>query len=242
MSQNARIFLAIPCKDRRRIVEQCLPTIADTLHDHSTGNSLHGDCLSLWNDGSTEYDGSDFLGYWGDEVHNAQTPIGIEAQRRQHLLTFWRDKRFTHFYATDSDALHDPSWREVALRLSEETNALVCLYNTQAHVSIPNNTIADNPHSEVIWRQVAPGISYLLTREMVGSFIEHIDKMQHHDWGIPAALGNRCAITRTSYVDHIGQGGLHWKPEHGLEGGDRALNPTPWLVAKRAEIVEALSR
>jgi hypothetical protein len=49
------------------------------------------------------------------------------------------------------------------------------------------------------------------------------------------------AISKTSYVDHIGIGGLHHPPGVGIEGGDVALNPTPWLVEKRAEVIRSLN-
>lgn len=232
---NAKIFIAVPIFNRVRIVEQCLPTLVESKDCD--------DLLALYDDGSTDgFCTTDFI-FCPHRYLRSPTSIGIEAQRRQHLRDFWQDKRFTHFYATDSDALHDPNWRQVALDTQEACGgAMTCLYNTDAHVRIEGNTINDSPHNEVIWRRVAPGISYLLTREHVAAIMPHIDSLAHHDWQIPGILGNRCAITRTSYVDHIGLGGLHHPATAGLDEGDRCLNPTPWLQQKRREVVEALSK
>lgn len=233
MSDNARLFIAVACHERRRITEQCLPTLR--------AGAAPDDTIGLYNDGSKEFDDA-WLRQFSNRVIGSPKSIGIEAQRRQHLKDFWADKRFTHLYFSDADALVDPTFRENLLRVQEEYGgALVCGYNTDAHVRIEGNTFNDSPHNEVVWRRVAPGISYLLSRVHVAAIMKFIDRITNFDWQIPGILGNRCAITRISYVDHIGAHGLHWKPEHGLEGGDRALNPTDFLVKKRTEVVAALS-
>jgi hypothetical protein len=68
-----------------------------------------------------------------------------------------------------------------------------------------------------------------------------LQNITNFDWNIPDILGARCAISRTSYVDHMGFGGLRHPAGAGLDDGDRALNPTSWLVKKRAEVVARLS-
>lgn len=231
-----KIYVAVPCHNRKAIAEQCLPTIAPGL--------THEDMLMLYNDGSTEY-GSDFLLGLGFRCAVCQTGnIGIEAQRRRHFEHF-ANTACTHLYLTDADALHDPSWRFEALRLHEKyAGAPICLYNTPAHANMEGNTI--DVGQEVIWRRVAPGISYFLSREQAMQVVQALQTIHavhwNWDWTVPQILNYRMAISKVSLVDHIGLGGYHHPPHEGLDGGDRALNPTPWLVEKRAEVVKALSK
>ncbi len=226
-----RIYVAVACHNRKRTAELCLPTLKGALG--------HDDALVLYNDGSTEYD-KRFLQQWTTNVVSHPN-IGIEAERRLHLDDFWRSHA-EFLYFTDHDAIHDPMALEEGLRLQKKYGGpLVCLYNTMAHVRIPGNTTGDLKSSGVIWRRYAPGISYLLTRDHVKDIMPHLSRITNFDWNIPDILGNQCAITRTSYCDHVGIGGLRHPESDGPDGGDRGLSPTPWLVAKRAEIVTALT-
>lgn len=234
---SARILICIPCHNRKAIAEQCLPTMRDSTDPD--------DLLLAWNDGSTEYDDKwlrDLLSYYGS-VMSQPKPLGIQAQRRLHLGQFLSAsfEAFTHLYLTDHDILHDPGWRHHALRLQEKYDAPLCLYNTAAHADMPGNTKRDDPAEEVVWRHFAPGCSYLLARKHVEKIRYHIDSLRHFDWQIPALLGYGFATSRTSYCDHMGWGGERHPEGAGLDGGDRALHPTPWLVAKRAEVVAELT-
>ncbi len=241
-----RLLICIPVSNRARLAEACIKTVADTLFDHDDGQSLHGDHLTLWDDASTDVAN---LGFFSDEVHRAAKNVGIEAMRRNHFRRFENalicGSYFSHLYLTDADAPHDPSWRSELLRIQEACGgAPVCGYNTQSHVRIPGNTIIDDPASEVIWRRNAPGVSYLLTAahvKKVGDWLANNSQTHWNwDWTVPMILGHRFAVTRTSYVEHIGVGGYHHPPSEGYEGGDRALNPTAAVAAKRAEIVAKL--
>lgn len=226
-----RLYIACPTHNRRQIVAECLPTLK--------AGMAADDILVIYDDASVEF-GYKFMEKWATVVHREQKPIGIEAQRRNHFRAFW-SSGLPLLYLTDSDALHDPSWRKEAIRLQEVTHGMpICLYNTLSHVSLPGNTIEDNPDKEFILRRVAPGISYLLTREHVRIIMPFVDGLQHFDWQVPEILGHRFAVSRTSYVDHIGWGGMHHDRKEGLDGGDRALSPTPWLVRRRAQIVSKL--
>lgn len=243
---TTRILICIAVSNRARLAEACIKTVADTLFDHNSGQSLHGDVLTLWDDGSTD---SANLGFFADEVHRAPKNIGIEAMRRNHFRRFENaivcGSHFSHLYLTDADAPHDPCWREELLRLQEaHGGAPICGYNTQSHARIEGNTIIDDPASEVIWRRAAPGVSHLLTAGHVAKVCDWLSSNPqthwHWDWTVPAILGHRFAVTRTSYVSHIGKGGYHHPESEGWDGGDVPLNPTPWLIAKRAEIVAKL--
>lgn len=232
---NAKILICIPVHNRLHIARECIPTVQVGM--------VAGDSLAIYDDGSSPH-----FGPWPvaprDSYHRCDESIGIERQRKRHFFDF-QAENFTHLYLTDADALHDPNWRTALLGLSEKyDDAPVCGYNTAAHERIIGNTIEDSPFvDDVIWRRVAPGISYLLTAAHVAKVVRALPMMPDHwnwDWTVPGLLGNQMLIPRTSYVDHIGLGGMHHPPDEGLDGGDRALNPTPWLVAKRAEVVAKL--
>lgn len=243
---KAKLYIAIPVHNRSAIVRECLPTIVNGVE--------HEDSVVVHDDGSTDVDHA-FLGLWTDTpqdaliIHNA--PLGIERQRRLHFELFWRAVKlgqgYTHLYLTDSDALHDPNWRSELLRLQAKyDDDPINGYDTQAHVRLVGNTVEDDPAEEVIVRRVAPGISYLLTVDHVAKVMAWLDKnKQEHwswDWTVPYILnpGGRFLVTRRSVVDHIGYGGYHHPPAEGYNGGDRCLNPTEWLIKKRAEVVTKL--
>lgn len=232
MAMNTSVMICVSCFNRKPIAELCLPTIGM--------GAAPEDRLFLFDDGSTEYP-EDFLEQWGDVVSHGPN-IGIEAQRRNHLTSFWHSD-FSHLYFTDADAPHDPYWREIGMMLqAQHKGAPVCLYDTQAHVDLVGNTISDEFECNVIWRRVAPGISYLLTRKHVETIMPRIKELTNFDWQIPEWLGGRFAVSRKSYVDHIGKGGMHDPKYEGFDGGDRCLNPTFWLETKRTKIVEKLSQ
>lgn len=226
-----RIFIAVACHNRRRTAELCLPTLRGAL-----GNDDH---LVLYDDGSAEYD-AHWLRQWGDRVVATAEPIGIEAQRVMHLRDFWRsDAQFLYF--TDHDCIHDPDSLNMALDLHHHWGGLVCLYDTKAHSGLHGNTTHDKPDYPVIIRRYAPGVSLFMSREKVGRVMQYVESLTAFDWQIPDILGNNCTVSRRSYIDHLGVGGIRHPASEGADGGDRATNPTPWLVAKRAEIVAALS-
>ena len=226
-----KIQIHVPCFNRKAITAESLKTLRGAMSSH--------DELVCWNDGSTEYD-FPWLHPFSDHVRNGPN-VGVEKQRIMHLSEFWASD-FDALYFTDNDCLHDPTSLAVAIRLQKEYQAaLVCLYNTDAHVRLVGNTLVDDPDSEVIWRHYAPGVSYFLPRASVARIMPCIRRITNFDWNIPDLLGGRCAISRVSYVDHIGAGGLRHPAGAGLDGGDRALNPTDFLVAKRAEVVARLS-
>jgi hypothetical protein len=229
-----RLFIAIPVHNRLTIAEKCIPTV--------TVSKAPEDVLAIYDDGSEDAERARQLSVYADMLTQFGECKGIEEQRRIHFREFWaRRDDFTHFYLTDSDAPHDPAWREHALYLQEVSGGLpVCLYNTDAHVRLQGNTVEDLSAKPYIIRRVAPGISYLLTREHVERVMRHIELLNHWDWMVPALLKHRMCVARVSHVSHVGVGGLH-HGDNPIDGGDVPLNPTPWLVAKRKEIIESLT-
>ncbi len=225
------LYIAIPCHNRQRVVELCLPTMRDSMHPDDT--------LALYDDGSTEY-GPDWLQQFapGGPPVQSGPAAGIERHRKRHLRHFL-ERSETHLYLTDSDALHDPDWRANALRLQEDaTGAPLCLYNCKGHAAMAGNTLADNG-GPIIWRKYAPGISYLLTRAHVEKLAPFIAGLRNFDWDIPRLIGP-FAVSRVCYVEHIAMGGLHCAVKNDPAAGSRALSPTEWLVCKRVEVEAAL--
>ena len=230
---QARIYIAVPVRDRKKVCALCLPTMRDT--------KASMDFLVLYNDGSTEFDNG-FLWQFGDQIRSSEH-VGIQEQRRQHLRHFWEQRHaYTHLYFSDSDMIMDLGWRQQALGLQADHNgALVGLYNTVAHTRMVGNIVRDEPEENFICQKFAPGCSYLLTHEHVGRIMPVIDTLNHFDWMIPSLLGHHCIISRTSYCDHIGLGGERHPAGAGPDEGDRCSNPTPYLVEKRREIMALLS-
>jgi hypothetical protein len=233
---SSKLYIAIPCYNRRAVVEQCVPTVAAGASDD--------DAVILYDDGSTEYD-RDFWAFM--EAHTTGSvqceSMGIDAQRRRHFLEFWGNREIhgcTHLYLTDSDCIHDIGWRSALLALQEKYDgAPLCGYRTKTHADYENNIYADIPEEDVIWQRFAPGTSYLLTMAHVEKIVKHMPEKWSWDWSVPGFLGYRMAVSRVSYVDHIDIGGLH-SPGSGL-GPERGTNPTPWLAEKRAQILASLN-
>jgi hypothetical protein len=235
------VLIYIPIHNRLAIARECVPTVRDGMHPRD-------DILAGCDDGSTERFTAELASEF-DRFHIDNPAIGIEAQRRSHFMVASRLMLDvtgpTHLYLTDADAIHDPNWRSELLRIQDSLGGMpVCGYNTRAHSDLIGNTL-DESHPEVVIRRFAPGISYLLTREHVEKVVKWLEANPEKlhwsfDWQVPSILGGRFAVTKTSYVDHIGYGGYHHPPDAGWDGGDRATAPTKWLVEKRAEIVGRL--
>lgn len=227
---SARLYIAVPVRNRLRIAEECLPTIYSTLDTKAK------DELVVYDDGSEELmRGLSTRCDYFVRTHG----MGIDAQRRKHFADFWdRRDEFTHLYLTDSDCFHDPNWRASLLALQQEHNAPICGYRTVMHESYINNVYRDDPAENVIWQRFAPGTSYLLTVAHVEKVVAWMPEQWSWDWAVPGLLGYKMAVSRTSYLDHVDAGGLH-SPDSGL-GPERALNPTPRLVEMRREILSNL--
>jgi len=232
---EARIYIAVPFHGRFNIADPCFSTLRQSSADI--------DFIAAYCDGCEP---SPYVSRKADRVIE-EHHVGIERQRRRHFMDFYERtdvREFTHLYLTDSDALHDPNWRDALLSIqSKYGGAPVCGYNTEAHARLQGSTISET--EDVIWRRTAPGISFLLTREHVEKVVRWLKEHPqmehwHWDWTVPRILGERFATTKTSYVDHIGFGGYHHPKGEGYDGGDRATSPTEWLKKKRAEIVSQL--
>lgn len=232
---TARIMICIPVFNRVAIAAQCIPTVRESMYAE--------DHLAIYDDGSVEaviplvVDNDSYHVQFNED--GSAKNLGVDAQRRQHILDFWRCTEFTHLYFSDADAFVDPHWRQRLLDIQGRTGLLTCGYHTQTHEDYTNNVYARK--DGIVFTRFAPGVSYLLSREHVAKIIDAMPEKWCFDWMIPGILGYKCAVSDVSCVDHISLGGMHHVGE-GLNSGDRALNPTEALIAKRAEIVSNLKQ
>jgi len=236
---NEKLLIIVATRNRKGVVRHCMENLV--------AMKAPADVLAIFNDASTEYDGG-WCRAFGDLVFNLKDPVGIHVQRRLHFQfakdMIRKDPKITRVYLTDADCIHDPAFRENLIRIQDKYDQpLVCGYNTTAHSCLEGNTWGDDPSEEVIWRKYAPGVSYLLTPDHIEVVCGHLKLIeQSWDWVLGDLLGNRCAITRVGWVDHIGWKGDRHPTDEGPNGGDRVIAPTEFLVRKRAEIVAALQK
>jgi glycosyltransferase involved in cell wall biosynthesis len=226
---DVSLYIAVPVFNRVAIADHCLPTLRDSM--------LTQDHLAIYDDGSVE--DASRLAAFADTFHRSPANIGVNAQRRNHILDFVSSGR-DFLYFTDADAIHSPAWRSRLLELHERTGYLTCGYHTQTHEAYTNNVYARK--GDYLLSRFAPGVSMLLSRKQAELIAGHLPDRWDFDWAIPAMLGYKCAVTEDSVVDHISRSGMHHDGSPGYNGGDRALNPTEWLVKKRAEIVAELTK
>ncbi len=226
---TTRIYIAIPVFNRVAIAAQCIPTVRESMYAE--------DHLAIYDDGSTESTAPLFAQAGPNETWTWGQNIGVDAQRRQHIFDFWAKPEFTHLYFSDADAFVEPHWRSRLLEIQDRTGLLTCGYHTKTHEEYVNNVYARK--DGIVFTRFAPGVSYLLNREHVAKIIEGMPERWSFDWHIPSILGYKCAVSDVSCVDHIGVRGQH-DPADGSLGPEKALNPTEWLKAKRAEIVSTI--
>lgn len=232
---TARLYIAVPVFNRRAVVEQCVPTIRVSKED----------AVILYDDGSTEYDGE----FWARMAPHITGSVqgdsmGIDAQRRKHILEFLGNREIhgcTHLYLCDSDSPHDPHWRSHALELQTRYKAPICLYRTKTHSDYENNIFFDDTSEDVIWQRFSPGVSLLLSLEMVARVVAHIPERWSWDWHLPGLLGYRMAVSRMSHCCHIGRHGLHDEHATNEVSKERCTNPTQWLIHERMRILAALN-
>lgn len=236
----SRLYIAIPCHGRAKLAYECIRTIDEARYDDVSGASLNNDILALYEDGENQMGQAESC---ADEIHRSPIALGIDAQRVRHFIDFWNRRErdgLTHLYLADADAPHDPSWRESLLRLQGLFGGSpICGYRTDTHAKMANNIYHDNPAEGVLFQRFAPGVSYLLTREHVAAVMERIHLLRDWDWMVPSILGYKFAVSRVSYVDHIGIGGQH-DPIDGSLGLEQASHPTEWLKNRRQQILAAL--
>jgi hypothetical protein len=143
--------------------------------------------------------------------------------------------------------MHDPSFMDVLQSLVSVVKKTgrpmpICLYNSVFHDQ-PNNCVGGT--DRLLLRKTAPGISHLYDRAMIARIVQGLatlaaDPDYGWDYIGPAFLGVPFVTTKTSYVEHFGAvpGSMHTTA--GDWDRDRALNPTPYLAARRQQVIDFL--
>lgn len=158
--------------------------------------------------------------------------IGVHKTKWKQFRNFL-NSNFKYLYITDSDSLHDPNFLSVLESLPKDNP--ISLYTS--HVN------GDVDCDKYFFRKYSGGISHFYTREMVEKIVFYLDKHgePNSGWDYKAIdfIGKPMLVTKTSYVEHLGYGGLHsgksWNH-------DKAKNPTPFLVSQRQKAIEGLRR
>lgn len=154
---------------------------------------------------------------------------GIEVSRAKQFLKFAKTGMWLYF--TDSDCIHDPVWRDIVDTNAKE-DSILSLYHSTHHSLFTKDSISKSSR--------CPGISFLVPPNVVNKVaanLRHEPNFSNNCWDNKVSnLIGKCYTSQTSYVEHFGGGGLHNKSHD----QDRAVNPTPWLVNKRKEILNFL--
>ena len=229
-----KIRIDVPVYNRKDITEIVLTQLQKT-KDPS-------DVLRIYNDNSTEYD-DNFLKAFG-EVKNYDVKCEHRWQNIHKIRSLaFRDfllEDFDFLYMTDNDALHDPNWRNELLQGYEETKLPMSgyisgyMYNNFDYYKRQFTNSRFMPiHS------TGGGISILLHKSHVRTIVDRMGVSDMQDmwdcttWGY---LNNRYALTRQSFLDHFGKGGLH----HQTWDQERAINPTSYLINIRQSMIDYL--
>ena len=185
--------------------------------------------LTVLDDHSTEFS-LDELKSWttSQAVFRPEKKLGINQLRlRAHEIA--KEGGFKYVYHIDNDALHDPSWITQLAYMRTIHTGILCLYNTHHHFAY---TVKET--EDMALRTSTPGISFFYEVEKLKNIPNHF--YNSWDFVFGDLLGPSC-VSKTSYVEHLGAGGLH---NHDFER-DRAHNPTLYLQEERSKIIKELT-
>jgi len=247
---KVKILIAVSTYNRPFITELCLANLNQARDEDIR--------IVVYDDFSTSYD-EEALKKYADEVVRFPTNAGIARSRAKAFRDFiYRFPDYDLLYLTDNDALHDPCFPQVLRGLftrmkSQGVVSPVGLFNSNAH-NQEDNIFFEN---DVLYvSKSLPGISQCFDRELAGKIVDNLNEspvlefMWAWDYNFIMSLGQSCLLSKVSYVEHFArdrfEGGLH-APCSGLGTDgladferDRAINPTPYLVALREEVIKRI--
>jgi hypothetical protein len=202
---------------RQAVAKYSLRNLKETAPPHAQ--------IHIWLDDPTQdYSWAEEFGH----LHPMDKNVGIDSIRSIQL-TAAAAAGIEEVYLTDTDAIHDPAWYARAKELYKK-GTIVSLYNSPAHSKLGD--LGDR-----VIQKYAPGISYYLGSDEIRRLEPHAKRgLTNWDFTVPDLLSNRCVISKQSYVEHLGAGGLHspsWDDE-------RADNPTPFLIEESRRILTEL--
>lgn len=214
-----KTFIAIPTFNRLFVTKMCLKQLNESVKGENVNVQIYDD-MSV-------YDPIE-LKDLADDIHRFSNHMGINASRKFQFKDFYENTDCDFMYLTDPDAFHDTEWLKKAFEIYNKYELPVSLYNSQHHL---HKTIFQ--YKQVMIRHYAAGISILLHRDHVKQILDGMNSMNGTDWDfdIGNILGNKFAVSLTSYLDHYGAYGLHNRDWN----WDKAVNPTPFLRDARKE-------
>ena len=245
-----KILIALATYNRPVITRLCLQNLQSVRSDEVK--------LVVYDDASTAYS-KDTLLEFADDVVRFERNGGIERSRAKAIRDFvYRYTDYDVIYFTDNDAIHDPKFIDVVRSLSvwQRSRSEVLpfsLYNTVFH-NRPENSISESDMFVVL--KTIPGISQCYTREMAEIIVDALNASPDFestygwDYIYTMVLNRPCLATKVSFVEHFARD-KHEAGMHSANSGtgpdalldferDRALNPTPFLVEIRDEIIEKI--
>ena len=169
--------------------------------------------------------------------------LGIDEVRFRHLCQFLASD-FEYGYFADSDVVHDPGFLDRAMYMWDNTNCLSSLYHTNTGYHKDGESIVLEM-KDILLRHTIPGCSMFFDKELAKRMYCYIRdakavwgesamaKWGQWDWAFCSSVP-ACAMSTRSYCDHFSIAGMHSHTD------DRALAPTPYLRAKRKEVLNAL--
>jgi len=245
-----KILIALATYNRPIITRLCLQNLQSVRSDEVK--------LVVYDDASIAYSKETLLEF-ADEVIRFERNGGIERSRAKAIRDFvYRYTDYDLIYFTDNDAIHDPNFIEVIRSVSawqrNRPEVLpISLYNTLFH-NRSENLISESGMFVVL--KSIPGISQCYTREMAEIIVDALNGSSDFestygwDYIYTMVLGRPCLNTKVSFVEHFARD-KHEAGMHSANSGtgpdalidferDRALNPTPFLVQIRDEIIEKI--
>jgi glycosyltransferase involved in cell wall biosynthesis len=245
-----KILIALATFNRPVITQLCLRNLQLVRSDAVK--------LVVYDDASTAYSKETLLEF-ADDVIRFERNGGIERSRAKAIRDFvYRYTDYDLIYFTDNDAIHDPKFVDVLRSVSAWQRGRseilpFSLYNSLVHNRLKN--LISESEMFVVLKTMA-GISQCYTREMAEIIVDALngsaDMESTYGWDyIYTMILNRpCLITKVSFVEHFARD-KHEAGMHSANSGTgpdaladfercRALNPSPFLVELRDEIIEKI--
>lgn len=215
------VVIVMTTFNRKAVTELCLRNLY---------NTKGAATLWVYDDYSTEMTLEDLKAIApGAEIKRAPRKLYIDALRK-YVHHEAKAAGFKYIYHVDNDAYHDPKWFGRLMQLHRVHDGLIGLYNSPFHQWYK---VEDRGDYEI--RKECPGVSFFYEIAKLPAILPN--RGGSWDFVFAAGLGN-CAISKTSFVEHLGAGGIHNKDFD----RDRAQNPTPWLKTERERLIALLTK
>jgi hypothetical protein len=167
-------------------------------------------------------------------AHKEKGKLWVGGIRAVELLEFI-SSGFDVVYLTDCDAVLDPAWMGMAVRLLKY-GEVAGLYNNSYNLRYVVGEGSEPPHYV---KTAVPGISIMMVRAAVMRLVKILPTFDvKWDHRFSAELGMRCIVSKQSHCDHYGASGLH--PGPGEWDKNVAHNPTPYLADLRRTLFEEI--